>query len=45
MDIKKLAKTYIKNGFSVIPCGENKTPLIPNWGKFQIFRKIPDKMQ
>ncbi len=36
MDIKKLAKSYIKNGFSVIPCGENKTPIIPNWGKYQI---------
>jgi len=36
MSLTKVAKKFIDQGYSVIPCGENKTPLIPNWGKFQI---------
>lgn len=36
MDLTKIAEKFIEKGYSVIPCGENKTPAIPNWGKFQM---------
>ncbi|MEX0597436.1 MAG: bifunctional DNA primase/polymerase [Candidatus Paceibacterota bacterium] len=36
MELTTVAEKFIEQGYSVIPCGENKTPSIPNWGKFQV---------
>jgi len=36
--IQLFATSYIKKGFSVIPIGINKRPLIPSWKKYQETR-------
>lgn len=35
MTILEAAKEYLRNGFSVIPVGANKTPSIGNWRQYQ----------
>ena len=34
-DLRKIAKKYMDNGYSVIPVSSTKNPTVGNWGKYQ----------